>query len=148
MQNIAFISLALVVGGLVPIQGAINAGLGKSVNHPLQAALISIVGSLLLLLILLWVLRPALPSLTQLKATPGIYFTGGIYGVIFVTTILLLTPKIGIANTLVAAIVGQLVVSVVIDHFGFFGLARHPLNLPRIVGCLGLIVSLIFVQKS
>lgn len=47
MKNLACLRLALVVGGLVPIQGSINAGLGRSVNHPLQAAFVSSLGSFL-----------------------------------------------------------------------------------------------------
>jgi bacterial/archaeal transporter family-2 protein len=147
MKNLFFLILALCVGGLLPLQGSINAHLGKSLNHPLQATFISFFGAMILLVILLALIHPQMPSVAQLKATPVIYFTGGIYGVIFVTTILILAPRIGIANTLVATIIGQLIVSVVLDHFGVFGLARHPINTYRLIGCIGLLASLYLVQK-
>ena len=86
--------------------------------------------------------------MSQLKATPAFYFSGGVYGVIFVTAILMLAPRIGIANTLVATIIGQLIVSVILDHFGLFGLMRHPVNGFRLLGCAGLMVSLYLIQKS
>ena len=148
MRNLIFLLLALCVGGLLPVQGAINAHLGKSLNHPLQATFISFFGAILFLIILLVALNPPLPSVSQLKSTPAFYFTGGIYGVIFVTTILMLAPRIGIANTLVATIIGQLIISVILDHFGVFGLLRHPVNGFRLLGCVGLMISLYLIQKS
>jgi transporter family-2 protein len=148
MKNILFLFLAFCVGGLLPVQGSINAHLGKSLNHPLQATFISFFGAIIFLFLLLVALHPPLPSISQLKATPVFYYSGGIYGVIFVTTILMLAPHIGIANTLVATIIGQLIISVILDHFGVFGLLRHPVNGFRLLGCAGLLVSLYLIQKS
>jgi transporter family-2 protein len=148
MKNLLFLALALCAGGLVPIQGALNAHLGKSLNHPLQATFISFFGAIVVLVFLLILLSPSLPSIADLKSTPAIYYTGGIYGVVFVTAILTLTPRIGIANTVVATIVGQLIVSVILDHFGVFGLQRIPLSGLRMAGCVGLVISLYLVQKA
>lgn len=148
MKNLLFLLVALCAGGLVPVQGSINAHLSKGLNHPLQATFISFFGAVLLLVVVLMVLNPSLPSISQLRSIPPIYYTGGIYGVLFVTTLLVLTPHIGIANTVVATIVGQLILSVILDHFGLFGLERHPVNLARLIGSAGLLVSLYLVQKS
>ncbi len=148
MKNLLFLLLALCAGGLLPVQGSINAHLGRSLNHPLQATFISFFGAVIFLFLLLAALNPPLPSVSQLQSTPAFYYTGGIYGVIFVTTILVLAPRIGIANTLVASIIGQLIVSVILDHFGAFGLLRHPLNGFRLLGCAGLVISLYLIQKT
>jgi transporter family-2 protein len=147
MKSLLLIFIALCAGGLVPVQGSLNAHLSKGLNHPLQATFISFLGAVILLVIVLAVMSPPLPSLAQMKSIPVIYYTGGIYGVIFVTTILVLTPYIGIANTVVATIVGQLILSVILDHFGLFGLVRQPVNIFRLCGCAGLIVSLYLIQK-
>lgn len=146
MKNLVYLFIALCVGGLVPIQGAINAHLGKSLNHPLQATFVSFFGAVAILIALLLALSPSLPSVAQLKSIPLFYYTGGAFGVIFVTTILMLAPRIGIANTIVAAIVGQLILSVLLDHFGVFGLARYPVGGLRFLGCLGLLFSLYLIQ--
>ena len=148
MKNLLYLLVALCVGGLVPIQGSINGHLGKSLNHPLQATFISFFGAVILLLVILLAISPAMPSMTELRSIPAIYYTGGAYGVVFVTTILVLAPRIGIANTLVATIVGQLIVSVVLDHFAVFGLTRHPINAFRLLGCVGLVVSLYLIQHT
>lgn len=148
MKNLLFLVIALLVGGLLPIQSAINTQLGKVLNHPMQATFVSFCGALIAIVLYLALVRPEIPSITELRATPLIQFTGGLYGVVFVTAILVITPKIGIANTLVAAIVGQLIVSIFLDHFGLLGLERYPVNGSRIIGCIGLMISLLLVQKS
>lgn len=139
--------IALGAGGLFAIQGVVNAELGKRFSHPLQASFISFLVALVLIVVCLLIIRPSVPPLTELKHTPLINFTGGIYGVVYVTTILFLTPKIGIANTLVATITGQLILSVIFDHFGLFGLVQRSINIYRLIGCLGLLLSVYFIQK-
>lgn len=148
MKHLLLLLAGLCAGGLLPIQGAINAQLGKSLNHPMQATFISFFGALIAICLFLAIYRPEMPTMAALKATPLLSFSGGIYGVIFVTTILMLAPRIGIANTLVATVVGQVLVSVVLDHFGLFGLPKHPATMMRLLGGTGLIVSLWLVQKT
>ena len=148
MKSLLYLIIALCAGGLVPIQGSLNAHLSEGLNHPLQASFISFLGAVILLGIILLALSAPLPTIGQLKAVPPLYYTGGIYGVLFVTTILVLAPRIGIANTVVAAIVGQLVLSIILDHFGLFGLIRRPVNAYRLLGCAGLVISLYLIQKT
>lgn len=139
--------MALGAGGLFAIQGVVNSELGKRFEHPLQASFISFLVALVCIVICLFILRPALPTLTELKQIPPVNFLGGIFGVIYVTTILFLAPKIGIANTLVATIAGQLILSVIFDHFGVLGLVQRSVNIYRILGCAGFLLSLYFIQK-
>ena len=62
--------------------------------------------------------------------------------------ILVLAPNIGIANTLAASIAGTLIVSVAFDHFGLIGLPVQPVNATRIVGCVGMLISLVLIQRG
>ncbi len=147
-MKLTLMLLAILVGGLIPLQGSINAQLGKVLNHPLQAAFVSFLGGTLSLLIILLVLRPEMPGIRVFQVQPWYLFAGGLLGACFVTMVLVLAPHIGIANTLGAAIAGQLVMSVVFDHFGWLGLAVQPAGLSRIVGCVGLVVSLFLIQRA
>ena len=148
MKTILLLLMALAAGGMVAVQGTVNSGLSKRLNHPLQASLISFVGAIPFIILILLILHPKLPAWSQLRAIPPLYCTGGIYGAIFVTTILFLASKIGIANTVVATIVGQLIVSVIFDHIGFLGLAVKPINIYRAIGCVGLLISLYLIHKT
>lgn len=47
-------------------------------------------------------------------------------------------PRIGLASTLTLAVVAQLAIGAVLDHFGWLGAAVRPFDLPRIAGLLAL----------
>ena len=148
MKILIWMTVALLIGGLLPLQGAINAQLGKVLNHPLQASFISFfVGTSAIFLVLL-LLRPELPRAELLRVQPWYLFFGGLIGASYVTMILVLAPSIGMANTLSASIAGTLVVSMAFDHFGLFGLPVHPINLARVAGCFGMLVSLFLIQRA
>jgi len=149
LKTAAFIMIAFFVGGLFPIQGAINSHLGKFLNNPLQASFISFACAILLLSFLLLCIRPDFPDVSQLFELKWYYFVGGgVCGVSFVTMFVILTPKIGIADATTAFIAGELIMSVILDHFGVFGLEIHHISMERFIGCLFLFAGLILIQKS
>jgi len=134
------IVMMLVAGGLAAAQSAMNARLASLLGNPVQAAFVSFcVGALALLAALLW-LRDGLPSVARLSDVPPLYLSGGLFGVAFITTAILLVPRIGVANVLFIGLAGQMVMSMLIDHFGLFGVVRHPINTWKLLGVL-LIVS-------
>jgi transporter family-2 protein len=57
-------------------------------------------------------------------------------GAIVVFAITFAGPRIGTAATIGLLIAGQLVMGVVIDRFGLFGLDRIALHWPRLIGIM------------
>jgi len=141
------LAMALAAGALIPLQSGVNGRLGVVVGHPLIASLVSFAGGLLLVAVLVLAFRPAWPASEKWAQIPWYLFTGGLYGVVFVTAILFTAPKIGIANVLVAAIAGQIVTSMLLDHFGAFGVPPQPISSERLVGAALLFGGVWLVQK-
>lgn len=148
MEQLLLMAVALLIGGMIPLQGAINSQLGRALNHPLQASFISFVGGTLAIALLLMVLRPELPRAALLRGQPWFLFAGGLIGACYVTMVLVLAPRIGIANTLAASIGGTLAISLFFDHFGLFGLPVKQINPTRVAGCLGMLASLFLLQRG
>ncbi len=146
MKTTLFIAIALLVGGLLPLQGAINARLGQLLNHPLQASLISFAVGTGFLLGCLWLSGIGLPAVAMVGKVPWYLLCGGMMGAVFVTTVLILVPHIGVANMLIAAMAGQLLLSMVIDHFGWLGVPIHPLGLSRLLGGIFLLLGVALVR--
>jgi transporter family-2 protein len=42
---------------------------------------------------------------------------------------------------------GQMIVSVVLDHFGLIGYEEHPTNIWRIMGVILLLVGVLLIKK-
>ena len=140
--------IAAFAGAAVPFQGGANAGLGRALGHPLWATLASLaVSALCILPILIW-LRVPLPTLAGLSGQPKWIWIGGIAGALYVTAALLLMPKLGAANFMIAVIAGQIVAALVIDWTGAVGLASRPVDATRLVGTAIVLFGAIMVQWS
>ncbi len=148
MLNALFIIMAIIVGGFLTVQGIINARLSQALNHPLQASLVSFSIAMIALLAMMLARGISLPSIATLKPLPPYLFAGGFLGVIYVTTVLVLMPRIGATNVVFAIFVGQTIVSLAVDHFGVAGLPQHQLDAPRIAGVALLFAGLYLVQMK
>lgn len=142
------IFFAVIAGGLVAVQGAINSQLGVLLSHPLQAAFISfIVGSIGLWLVVMF-MHTGMPTLSILKGIPPKLYIGGLFGAAFITATIIFIPKIGVANMLIATLLGQILVSLLIDHFGWLGVPQKPVEASRLIGASLVIVGLFFINNK
>ena len=140
--------LAVFVGGIVPVQGVINAQLGRHLNSPLQASLMSFTGGWLLIALLCCFFGGGLPSLTNLRAAPTVLITGGVFGGVLVTSIILLMPRIGAGALMAGTITGQILFAMLLDHFGFLGTEVRSISSFKIAGCFCLAAGVYLVGKG
>ena len=140
--------LAVIAGAVVPFQSAINANLGRGLGHPLWATLASLLVSILVLLPVILALRLPLPSLGFITKAPLWMWTGGAFGVCFISLALVLLPKLGASGFIALAMAGQILASLLLDHFGLFGLVERQLTAPRLRGVVMLIGGVVLIQFS
>ena len=146
MTQLLWILYSIIIGCFLSIQGSINAQLGQATKTPLFASFTNFtVGTICLSLPFLFGLIP-FPPLSKLQSLPPYIWIGGILGAIFVTSVIIVIPKLGITLFLGFLILGQLGFSLVIDHFGLFGLREISISWTRIVGVL-MIASGAFLVK-
>jgi len=139
--------LALVVGCLLPIQASINAKLGTFLKAPLMAALVNfIVGGFILLMVIIGTRTPN-NIILAIKEAPVYAWIGGVMGSIYVASIIFLVPRLGAALSFGLIVCGQLVFSLILDHFGLFGVTVQPVNWGRIAGVLMILGGILVIQK-
>ncbi|QOR68841.1 DMT family transporter [Cytobacillus suaedae] len=137
--------LALLGGVAVAIQATINGGLGRKVGT-LEGSLVSFaIGTLALLFIVIFFGKG---NLTAVTTVPKWQLTGGLLGAFYVFVAVLVVPRVGVATTLTAVIVGQLIMSAVIDHFGLFGSRQIPFDAKRALALFLLVCSLFLFYKK
>ncbi|SHE51163.1 transporter family-2 protein [Seinonella peptonophila] len=145
MKNIFILILLLLSGFGLSIQGSINGTLGKTVG-PIQAAFVSfLVGSFSLLLVLLFIGKG---NLWEVIHVPKWQLLGGVIGAIYITVLTIAVPRVGIGIAIVSVIIGQITMSMVIDHFGWFQSTQVMFNQQRLWGIAFLILGLIFIYRS
>ena len=146
MNQIILTVFIVFVGSLIAIQGVANSALGKHLGEPLHAALISFGSGFLLLLVLTLTFTEGLPDISKVAAAPKVTLIGGALGVVYVTSMILFVPKIGVASALIAALCGQVILSILLDHFGVLGLQANAASPSRIAGGLLIILGLFLIN--
>jgi transporter family-2 protein len=142
-----YLMLAVVAGAMMPTQAAINNRLAGYVLSPISAAFISfLVGTVGLFIYMLAAGTPV-GSLTNIKDAPPIAWIGGLLGAFFVTCTIVLAPRIGVAMTFSLVVAGQMLITLVLDHFGFLGLPIKEISLARVGGILLIVVGVALIRR-
>jgi transporter family-2 protein len=142
-----YILLALLAGTMMPTQAAVNNKMAMIVDSPVIAAFISfVVGTVALLLYLILTGAP-LGNITSAKNAPAIAWVGGLMGAFFVAAAVTLVPRLGVALTFSLIIAGQMLVTLVLDHFGFLGVPVKEISLARVAGILLITGGVILIRK-
>ncbi|EGQ0313137.1 DMT family transporter [Staphylococcus pseudintermedius] len=139
----------MIIGFTPPIQTAINSHLGQTLHSPFFASLVSFtVGASALIILTLMLHRHVKIHTTSEQHGPlkWWHFIGGALGVIFVTTNIILTPVIGVTFTLITVMVGQIIMGLLIDHFGLFGVPHRHITKQRLLGFMLIIIAIIIIQ--
>lgn len=142
--------------GKLPLLAAVFlAGITVGFQHPLNSALADSVGGLnaglanfgvgLIVLSLITVLLGQNGELRAIASAPAWTLSGGLLGVVIVVTSLSVIPVIGAVALTATTVLGQLAGSVVLDRFGLVGLERRPIDGPRLLGLLLLVVGMVLV---
>ncbi len=145
--QLIFIGLAVIAGAVLPLQAGLNVQLGKSVHQPIFAAFASFLIGTLGLLVYLLVLKFDFSSLEQTKTVSPVVWLAGILGAFYVAVVIILAPKLGTALTFVLIVAGQMIVSLVLDHYGLLGLPVKQINWQRLLGVVFLVAGVLLIRR-
>lgn len=139
MANTFFIVLIGLIGGAAvglqsPLAGAISQRLGGTAGSFFVHLSGTIFSAALLLL------RGG-ENLRDWRTLPWYLFTVGLFGLILYQTIAVTLPRLGSMTMITLIIIGQLLVGMLIDHFGWLGVTVHPISLSRVLGVLVLMLG-------
>jgi transporter family-2 protein len=139
--------MVLAAGAMLPLQAGVNAQLARIGGHTLWASGISFLVGTLTLLVVFSSLRHPWPGVAELKTAPLWAWSGGLMGAFFVSCMAFFAPKLGATTLLALVISGQIVASLLLDHFGAIGFNTHEINLWRVLGVLLIAAGVVLVRK-
>jgi bacterial/archaeal transporter family-2 protein len=141
--GVALILFAVVAGAFLPLQAGINARLAHFVGGPVRASAISFfVGTVVLVVVVaLFTRGGARPG-----DAPWWAWIGGALGAFYVTSTVVVPPRVGTAAFFGILVAAQLVTSMFVDRFGWFGLDQREITPLRAVGIALLIGGALLVR--
>lgn len=141
------ILVAILIGIGLPLQAGINAQLRIGVGHPLLAAFVSFFVGTVALGVANLALRVPLPGAGAAARLPWWQWSGGLLGALYIFASVILAPRLGAATLVSAIVAGQMMTSLVLDHFGLVGYATHPVSPGRLVGAVMVVAGVILLQR-
>jgi bacterial/archaeal transporter family-2 protein len=86
-------------------------------------------------------------KLSQWKSLPWYVLGAGIFGLIVIAAISYMIPRVGIAASIITVVAGQLLVGVLLDHYGLLGAPIRPLDWTRAFGLAVVLVGVWLTVK-
>lgn len=140
---------ATLAGALIPIQTGFNTQLARALGSPVLSSIAIFAVGLVALLLLALVSRTPVPSWTAAAAAPGLsWVAGGLLAMLYLLALIVFAPKLGAATVVAFVVLGQILCSTVIDHFGLLGFPVHPVSGLRIAGLVLLAGGVALVKAS
>ena len=146
-MNTPLYALAFVAGLLLTVQVGMNTSLRNAFGSPGAAALANFLIASVGLAAFVWVTRAPWPAKAALSGVPAWAWFGGLLGAFYVGSTVVVGPRLGAAALLALTVFGQLVGSLVVDHYGWLNFPQHPLTLTRLAGAALLLVAVILIVR-
>lgn len=134
------------IGGItLAAQSSINGTLSRNAGTIETTLLTFISGTLFLTILILFF---GTGNLLAIFEVPKWQLSAVFLGVLFLLFIIFAVPKIGVIATNITVIIGQLVIGIVIDNFGWFGSIAIPIDFKRSIALLFMVIALYFIYKG
>lgn len=147
MTGVFWPLLGIMAGAFVALQAPINADLGRGLGLPVAAAAASFFSGAIMLAAVTAFLTQAQGVAVNLRApAPWLFVAGGALGGAYVTSVILLVPKMGTAATMAFIVTGQLAAGMLLDRIGFLGMPVYEISYGRIAGAIMLLGGALLIR--
>ena len=129
----------------IPLMAAMNAGLGARIGVPASVTALLLCGALASAVVIPFT---GGVSMKALQAAPAWLYLGGLAVVFYIFSVTALGPKIGIGTAILCVLLGQIFSAALIDHFGWFGAPRSPIDLKKLIGLVLMVAGLWLARRT
>ncbi|MDO4635804.1 MAG: DMT family transporter [Streptococcus sp.] len=147
---VSFFIIGIIGGMFIPLQTLINSKLNSHTHSLIYTSNISFFVGVIFLLVLNLFINPNLinPSSLFNHKIDLHWFLGGTLGIVYLTGNQLSLHKIGSSLTVVMTLMGQLIMGLIIDSFGLFGIKQLPFTFFKILAVILFILGAILLNKK
>jgi transporter family-2 protein len=132
MDSVFLIILVGLAGGIaVGLQSPLASMLSQRLGVLESIFIVHLGGAVFALLPLLFLSGG---RLGQWRSAPWYALGAGFFGLIVIAAVSFTIPRVGVAAAITTVVAGQILMSTVLDHFGWLGATIRPLDAPRLLG--------------
>lgn len=139
--------LAIGAGACISVQAAMNAELGVVFNSSIKATGYAFFTSFLMVgVIVIWQQQP-MPT-GVLTRVPWYSWFSFVFSVIGVGSLYYLIPKMGVGNLMSYALTGQVLLAMLISHYGLFSSPVKLVTLSKLIGAGFMVIGILLINRS
>ncbi|UFS96382.1 DMT family transporter [Nocardia huaxiensis] len=149
-MTLLYLAAALAVGGLLAVQASVNLQLNKAAGTPYGASTVQLGISALLLAVVAGIASGwgAFGALGAVAADSPWKLLGGIASPIYITSAILLFPRLGALASVGLFVTGQMFASIAIDLGGLLGVEKRSPGGGMLLGAVAVLVGIVVVIRS
>jgi bacterial/archaeal transporter family-2 protein len=144
-MGILMILFTLIGGITLSAQSSINGTFSRKAGTIETTFLTFLTGTMFLTIFIIFF---GSGNVLALLEAPKWQLSAAFLGTMYLLLTVMAVPRIGVIATTIAAIAGQLVIGVMIDHFGWFNSLVIELDIKRAFVLLFMFISLYFIYKG
>lgn len=132
MGNLGFVILFGIIGGIaIGLQAPMASLMSQKLGVLESVFYIHLGGAIAAIIPLLFL---GGRNLSHWRNVPWYVLGAGAFGLVAIASMSFMIPKIGVAPSVVLIVAGQLLVGVILDHYGMLGAHIRPLDFTRVLG--------------
>lgn len=141
-----FMILFTLIGGItLSAQSSINGTFSQKAGTIETTFLTFLTGTMFLTIFILFF---GSGNVLGILEAPKWQLSAAFLGTMYLLLTVMAVPRIGVIATNISGIAGQLVIGVLIDHFGWFNSLVIELDMKRVFAILFMIIALYFIYKG
>ena len=131
-----------IIGGIAAgLQAPFTGIMGQKVGELGSVLITYTLGAVAILIIAAGASFIGAIDMSQWRQIPWWAFLAGPIGLIIIGSVSYSIPRLGATSATMLFLVGWLIFSAIIDHFGWFGIPIKPFNFSKIAGSLTLLLG-------
>lgn len=151
-MSIAFASLtACILGAMIAVYHPMNGSVSRITGSALLANLIfytvALVSSFLLMIAFGGLKLSGLKLIGRIRDIPPFLWFAGVMSAIMVLGTIILLPRLGARKLFLLQVTGQVIMAIIVSHFGLLDTTQDPLTVRKAIGALlllsGAVVSVV-----
>lgn len=143
-SSVGLIVIAILGGTAIALQGQFMGLMDRKIGTS-GALFVNYASGVLVAGIIVLLLQGG--ALKNLAQVPWYALSAGLLGLVIAGSIGFTVPRLGLSAAFTIIVATQFVVALILEHYGFFGEARRPIDLTRLAGVGGLILSVWLITK-
>jgi transporter family-2 protein len=143
MHNTIYIVLAFSMGLIMSIYLPMNSSVAKYIGSTITAN-VTFFFVALLTSALIFLLSGQFNTINHLKDVPAFLYLAGFVSAFVVLGTTFLIPHIGARKFFILLITGQILMAIVVSHFGLLESPQDPINLKKMIGAVLVLTGAIF----